>query len=32
VLLLLELHIHTLSVPASVPSEALRTLHGWGRR
>ena len=32
VLLLLELHIHTLSVPASVPSEALRTLHGWLRR
>jgi hypothetical protein len=32
VLLLLELHIDTLSVPASVPSEALRALHGWRRR
>lgn len=31
VLLLLEHHIHTLSVPASVPSEAVRTWHGWRR-
>lgn len=31
VLLLLELHIHTLSGPASGPSEARRTWQGWRR-
>ena len=31
-LLMLAFHIHNLSVPASVPSEALRAWHGQWRR
>jgi hypothetical protein len=31
-LLLLALHIHNVSVPASVPSESLRMWHEWRRQ